>query len=50
MIVGTLPEGGHHLSDVIAGAMVAVVSILVVRAVMVMGQERYLPEQAAAAP
>ncbi|MNV99911.1 hypothetical protein D3C71_1953360 [compost metagenome] len=47
MIIGTLPEGGHHLSDVIAGAMVAMVSILVVRAVMGMGRERYRPEQAA---
>ncbi|MBZ7923452.1 phosphatase PAP2 family protein [Ensifer adhaerens] len=49
MIVGTLPEGGHHLSDVVAGAIVAVVSILVVRAVMAMGQERYQSEQAATA-
>lgn len=34
MIVGTLPEGGHHLTDVIAGVMVALVSILAVRAVV----------------
>ncbi|TGP48365.1 phosphatase PAP2 family protein [bacterium M00.F.Ca.ET.230.01.1.1] len=31
MIVSTLPEGGHHLIDVIAGVMVAAVSILAVR-------------------
>ncbi|MDG4874250.1 phosphatase PAP2 family protein [Mesorhizobium sp. WSM4935] len=31
MIVSTLPEGGHHLIDVIAGTMVGIASILVVR-------------------
>lgn len=31
MIVSTLPEGGHHLVDVIVGAMVAIVSIVAVR-------------------
>lgn len=50
MIVGTLPEGGHHLSDVIAGALVAAASILAVRAVAGMGQERYEPEQAPTVP
>ncbi|MBZ9862924.1 phosphatase PAP2 family protein [Mesorhizobium sp. CA12] len=33
MIVSTLPEGGHHLIDVIAGAVVAVASIVVVRTI-----------------
>ncbi|BCH33040.1 hypothetical protein MesoLjLc_49700 [Mesorhizobium sp. L-8-10] len=31
MIIGTLPEGGHYLIDVIAGMMVAATSILAVR-------------------
>ncbi|BAV50572.1 hypothetical protein MLTONO_5670 [Mesorhizobium loti] len=31
MIVSTIPEGGHYLIDVVAGAMVAVGSILAVR-------------------
>lgn len=31
MIVGTLPEGGHYLIDVIAGMLVAATSILAVR-------------------
>ncbi|MEI9406348.1 phosphatase PAP2 family protein [Mesorhizobium argentiipisi] len=31
MIVSTLPEGGHHLIDVIVGVVVAAVSILAVR-------------------
>ncbi|WP_210213107.1 phosphatase PAP2 family protein [Mesorhizobium sp. M1E.F.Ca.ET.063.01.1.1] len=31
MIIATLPEGGHHLIDVIAGAMVGVASIVAVR-------------------
>lgn len=31
MIVGTLPEGGHHLVDVIAGAAIGVASIVIVR-------------------
>ena len=31
MIVGTLPEGGHHLVDVLAGAAVGLASILTVR-------------------
>ncbi|MEX0344327.1 MAG: phosphatase PAP2 family protein [Rhizobiaceae bacterium] len=30
MIIGTLPEGGHHLVDVIAGLIVALVSIFAV--------------------
>ncbi|MCV9965701.1 phosphatase PAP2 family protein [Pararhizobium sp. BT-229] len=47
MIVGTIPEGGHHLTDVIAGAMVAVVSILAVRAVI--AKERYEAGQTEAA-
>ncbi|SFQ05702.1 PAP2 superfamily protein [Mesorhizobium sp. NFR06] len=34
MIISTLPEGGHHLIDVVAGAMVAAVSILAVRFVV----------------
>lgn len=46
MIVSTLPEGGHHLSDVIAGALVAVTSILVVRSVMALGRGRYVAEAA----
>ncbi|PBC07901.1 phosphatase PAP2 family protein [Mesorhizobium sp. WSM3859] len=33
MIVSTLPEGGHHLIDVIAGAVVAVASIVAVRTI-----------------
>ncbi|TIP05968.1 MAG: PAP2 family protein [Mesorhizobium sp.] len=33
MIVSTLPEGGHHLIDVIAGVVVAVASIVAVRAI-----------------
>ncbi|UVC16913.1 phosphatase PAP2 family protein [Mesorhizobium onobrychidis] len=31
MIIATLPEGGHHLIDVLAGAMVGVASIFAVR-------------------
>jgi membrane-associated phospholipid phosphatase len=31
VIVATLPEGGHHLVDLIAGALVAVAAILVAR-------------------
>jgi len=31
VIVSTLPEGGHHLVDVIAGAMIAVAGIALVR-------------------
>ncbi|THK34678.1 phosphatase PAP2 family protein [Ensifer sp. MPMI2T] len=46
MIVGTLPEGGHHLTDVIAGAVVAVTSILAIRAIVARRQDRYEPEQA----
>lgn len=34
MIISTLSEGGHYLSDVIAGLAVAVLSIVVVRTVM----------------
>ncbi|TBD78484.1 phosphatase PAP2 family protein [Rhizobium ruizarguesonis] len=45
LIVGTMPEGGHYLTDVIAGGMVAVVSILVIRTITAPGQERYEPEQ-----
>ncbi len=33
VIVSTLPEGGHHFADVIAGLLVATLSIAVVRAV-----------------
>ncbi|WP_167470463.1 phosphatase PAP2 family protein [Mesorhizobium jarvisii] len=33
MIVSTMPEGGHHLVDLIAGAAVAGVSVFVVRSV-----------------
>jgi hypothetical protein len=33
VIVATLPEGGHHLVDLIAGAMVAALAIAVVRRV-----------------
>jgi membrane-associated phospholipid phosphatase len=36
MIIGTLPEGGHHLIDVIVGAGVGLTSILVVRAINLM--------------
>jgi membrane-associated phospholipid phosphatase len=32
MIVSTVPEGGHHVVDVVAGAVVALMSILGVRA------------------
>jgi membrane-associated phospholipid phosphatase len=31
MILGTIPEGGHHLMDIIGGAVVAVVSITLIR-------------------
>jgi membrane-associated phospholipid phosphatase len=31
MIISTLPEGGHHLVDVMAGAMIAVAGIALVR-------------------
>ncbi len=31
MIVGTLPEGGHHLVDVIAGCAVGLASVVIVR-------------------
>ncbi|WP_077374575.1 phosphatase PAP2 family protein [Mesorhizobium prunaredense] len=34
MIVSTIPEGGHHLIDLIAGIVVAAVSIFVVRSVL----------------
>ncbi|WP_208858184.1 phosphatase PAP2 family protein [Ensifer sp. LC163] len=50
MIVGTLPEGGHHLTDVIAGAVVAVTSILAIRVVLARRQEQYVPGQAPTAP
>ncbi|RTL98922.1 MAG: phosphatase PAP2 family protein [Hyphomicrobiales bacterium] len=43
MIVSTLPEGGHHLIDVIAGAMVAIAAIVAVRFVV-----GYEPHAAAA--
>jgi hypothetical protein len=33
VIVATLPEGGHHLIDLFAGALIAVVAIAVARAV-----------------
>jgi membrane-associated phospholipid phosphatase len=33
VIVATLPEGGHHLIDLFAGALIAVVAIVVARAV-----------------
>jgi membrane-associated phospholipid phosphatase len=33
VIVATLPEGGHHLIDLPAGALIAVVAIVVARAV-----------------
>jgi membrane-associated phospholipid phosphatase len=32
VIVATLPEGGHHLIDLFAGALIAVVAIVVARA------------------
>jgi membrane-associated phospholipid phosphatase len=34
MTVGTLPEGGHHLSDVIGGAAIGLISIATIRAVL----------------
>lgn len=34
MIVATIPEGGHHLSDIIAGAAVTVMAIFAVRSVL----------------
>lgn len=46
MISATLPEGGHHLTDVIAGAVVAAVSIFAVRSAKASRQERFEPEQA----
>lgn len=33
MIISTMPEGGHHMIDLIAGAAIAVLSILIVRSV-----------------
>jgi membrane-associated phospholipid phosphatase len=33
VIVATLPEGGHHLVDLIGGALVAALTIAVVRRV-----------------
>jgi membrane-associated phospholipid phosphatase len=32
MLVSTVPEGGHHLIDVLAGLSIALVSISIVRA------------------
>ena len=31
MLVSTIPEGGHHLADLIAGAAIAVLAITIVR-------------------
>jgi membrane-associated phospholipid phosphatase len=39
MIVSTLPEGGHHLVDVLAGTIVAVLSIAVVRTIAVVRRD-----------
>ena len=33
VIVATLPEGGHHLIDLVAGALIAAVAIAVARSV-----------------
>ena len=33
MIVSTVPYGGHYLVDVLAGAVIAVMSIVAVRAI-----------------
>ncbi|TIU39739.1 MAG: hypothetical protein E5W28_04405, partial [Mesorhizobium sp.] len=32
MVVSTLPEGGHHLTDVLAGAAVGVTTVMFTRA------------------
>jgi membrane-associated phospholipid phosphatase len=40
MILGTLPEGGHHLIDVIAGSIICVASILLVRELVRRGARR----------
>ena len=33
VIIATIPEGGHYLIDVIAGAVIAVLSIVIVHGV-----------------
>jgi membrane-associated phospholipid phosphatase len=47
MIVATLPEGGHHLIDLIAGALVAVLAIGVARHVAVANESIATRTQAA---
>jgi membrane-associated phospholipid phosphatase len=37
MIVATLPEGGHHLTDVIVGILIAAATIAIVRGVQSLG-------------
>lgn len=38
MLVATMPEGGHHLSDTLVGVTLAVVSILLIRRPFTIGQ------------
>ncbi|MBZ9821452.1 phosphatase PAP2 family protein [Mesorhizobium sp. CA4] len=47
MIIGTLPEGGHHLIDVIAGAIVGVACILAVRKIGSYNREKAFTTPAA---
>jgi membrane-associated phospholipid phosphatase len=44
VVLATLPEGGHHMSDSIAGGLISIVAILFVRA-----RYRLLPSQEVAA-
>jgi len=43
MIVATLPEGGHYLVDVLAGAMIGVVSVMLVRFTVTMHYPSSVP-------
>ncbi|MDJ1159486.1 phosphatase PAP2 family protein [Chelatococcus sp. SYSU_G07232] len=40
VIVSTLPEGGHHLVDIMAGALIAGVTIIGVRRALAVGTAR----------
>jgi membrane-associated phospholipid phosphatase len=39
MVLATLPEGGHHLSDTLAGAAIAAFTLLVVRVIELEAQK-----------
>ena len=49
MIVSTLPEGGHHLVDVIVGAAIGVLSVAIVRLLSHVHEKLGAPEARSAA-